>query len=82
MLADLRNGRCIELSPTGRNICYTHDFKGSLPGLYKRGLVNTQMVMVDGKEILSVYITREGITFLENFEADAGTPQEQTKLSG
>lgn len=82
MVTDLRNGRFIELSSTGRNICNTDDFKGSLPGLYKRGFVNTQMQTVQGKEILTVYITREGITFLEKFHADDKRPQEQAKLSG
>lgn len=71
MLADLRKGREIELSMTGRNICNTDDFKSSLPGLYKRGFVNTQMVELDGKRIVRVYITMEGISFLNTYEADA-----------
>ena len=81
MLADLRNGRAIELSKTGRNICNTDDFKGSLPGLYKRGFVNTQMAAVDGKEILRVYITMEGISFLNRYEADIKKMEEQVGSS-
>ena len=59
MLAQLRTGRAIELSKTERNICVADDFKESLAGLYRRGFVNTKMVMPDGKEIFSAYITRQ-----------------------
>jgi hypothetical protein len=65
MLAQLRRGRAIELSKTERNICVTDDFKESLSGLYRRGFVNTKMVMPDRKEILSVYITQAGKFFLD-----------------
>jgi hypothetical protein len=71
MLDQLRKGRAIELSKTAKNICGTDDFKGSLTGLHRRGFLNTQMVIVDGKEILSVYITPEGISFLNKYEEDA-----------
>ncbi len=65
MLAQLRSGRSIELSKTGRNICCPDDFKGSLEGLYRRGFVNTKKVMLNGKEIIHVYITQAGKTFLD-----------------
>jgi hypothetical protein len=71
MLADLQKGRSIELSQNGRNICNTDDFKGSLPGLYRRGLVDIKMVVTDGKEVLSVYVTKSGISFLARYEQDA-----------
>ena len=71
MLAQLRRGRAIELSETERNICIVDDFQGSLAGLYRRGFVNTKMVMLDGKEILSVYITQAGIHLLDRYEEDA-----------
>ena len=71
MLADLQKGRSIELSNNGRNICNTDDFKGSLPGLYRRGLVDIKMVMLDGKEVASVYVTEPGISFLARYEEDA-----------
>jgi hypothetical protein len=69
MLAQLRRGRAIELSKTERNICVADDFKGSLAELYRRGFVNTKMVMLDGKEILSVYITQAGKFFLDQEDA-------------
>jgi hypothetical protein len=71
MLADLQKGRSIELSKNERNICGTDDFKGSLTGLYRRGLVDIEMVMIDDKEIISVYITKSGISFLDRYEEDA-----------
>ena len=34
-------------------------------GALRRGFVNTKMVMLDGKETLSVYITQAGKFFLD-----------------
>jgi hypothetical protein len=70
MLAQLRRVRSIELSKTERNICIEDDFKESLAGLFRRGFVNTKMVMLDGKEILSVYITQAGRFFLDKYHED------------
>ena len=69
MLAELRKARAIELSRTEKNICVADDFKGSLARLSRRGFVNTRMVMLDGKEILSVYITQAGKFFLDQQDA-------------
>ena len=71
MLADLQKGRSIELAKDGRSVCNIDDFKGSLPGLYRRGLVDIKMAVTDGKEVLSVYVTKSGITFLARYEEDA-----------
>jgi hypothetical protein len=68
MLVQLRAARSIELAKTGRNICLPDDYKGSLAGLYRRGFVNTQKKVFNGKEIVSVYITQPGINFLEKYE--------------
>ncbi len=70
MLRQLQAGRAIELSENAINICFLKDFKGSLSGLYKRGLVNTKRVTVDGKEIVGVYITQAGIALLERYEEE------------
>ncbi len=70
MLKQLQAGRAIELSKIGRTICVLKDFNGSLSGLYRRGLVNTKMIMVDGKEILGVFITQSGIDLLKRYEED------------
>lgn len=68
MLRQLKAGRAIELSENGRRICVLEDFNGCLGGLYRRGLVSTKMVMVDGKEIIGVVITQSGIDFLRRCE--------------
>jgi hypothetical protein len=70
MVSHLRRGRVIELSKTGRNICVSDDFKSTLPGLYKRGLVSIKMMKLDGKDILGVSITREGVSFLNKYAED------------
>ncbi len=69
MLAQLQRGRAIELSKSERNICVADDFKGSLASLCKRGFVNTKTEMLDGKEILSVYITQAGKFLLDKEDA-------------
>ena len=71
MLAQLRRGRAIELSTNERNICIEDDFKGSLAELFRRGLVSTKMVMLDGKETLGVYITQAGKIYLDTHHEDA-----------
>jgi len=70
MLTQLRDGRAIELFGTDRNICFADDFKGSLAGLYRRGFINIKMVVLNGKEVQSVFITRQGIDFLNKYEED------------
>ena len=70
MLAQLQRGRAIELSKTGKNICVEDDFKGTLADLCRRGFVNTKMVVLDGKEILSVYITQAGKFLLDEYQED------------
>jgi|KBSSwiStaDraftv2_1062776.scaffolds.fasta_scaffold13480_2 hypothetical protein len=65
LLAELRKARAIELSRTEKNICVADDFKGSLAELCRRGFVGTKMVILDGKEILSVYITQAGKLLLD-----------------
>ena len=69
MLTQLQRGRAIELSKTEKNVCVADDFKGSLSELCRRGYVNTKTVMLDGKEILNVYITQAGKFLLDKYQA-------------
>ncbi len=69
MLTQLRKVRASELSATEKNICVADDFKGSLRALLGRGLVNTKMIMLEGKEVLSVFITGAGKAFLDKEDA-------------
>jgi hypothetical protein len=67
MLAQLQRVREIELSKTG-DISVADDFKGSLQELCRRGFVSTKMVIRDGKEMVSVYLTEAGKLLLNNYE--------------
>ena len=67
MLAQLQRAREIELSKTG-NFCVAEDFKESLQELCRRGFVSTKMVIRDGKEMVSVYLTEAGKLLLNNYQ--------------
>ncbi|HEV8083063.1 MAG TPA: hypothetical protein VGP55_07690 [Chitinophagaceae bacterium] len=69
MIVQLQSARAIELSaPNGDRIITDSDFKGSMGGLFRRGLINTRMVMFQGKSTLQVYITEKGIDTLARYE--------------
>jgi len=70
MYTHLREARSIELSKTCRNILRVEDFDGTLPGLYNRGLIDVKMIIVDGKQIVGVEITKSGIRLLERYQKD------------
>lgn len=44
---------------------FAEEMKSSLPGLYKRGLIETKMEIVNEKKILCIYVTELGKKFLE-----------------
>ena len=73
MIVHLQIARAIELSQTQRNICTTDDFKGTFPGLYNRRLIDIKVVLLNGDEILSVYITEPGINFLNEYKKKSKT---------
>ena len=52
----------------GGNPCVQEDVKGSLAALYKRGLVDTKMMDVNGKKILSIVLTEAGENYLKNLD--------------
>lgn len=51
-----------------KDLCPQELFKGTLSGLYRRGLVSTRKVTVNGKEILAVFITSSGIDVLDEYD--------------
>ncbi len=59
--------RSLELSENVDDIGLMHHFRGSLPGLYWRGFINSREVTLKGKEIMSFYLTNSGIDFLNDF---------------
>jgi len=67
MIKKLRD--CYEKqSKNGSLPCMEEDLKGSLAALYKRGLVDTRLQNVNGKQLLSVVVTDAGIKFLESLD--------------
>ena len=42
------------------------EMKSSLPGLYKRGLIETKMEVINNKKLLCIYVTEMGKKFLED----------------
>ena len=66
MLQKLRDCSEKEIKSNGANPCLQEDLKGSLSGLYKRGLVSTKVAEVNGKKLLCLFITDEGKRFLKN----------------
>lgn len=44
--------------------CLAEEMKSSLPGLYKRGLIETRMEIVNEKKLLCIYVTDRGKKFL------------------
>lgn len=68
MLDKLRKCREINLSNNPINPCTEKELSGSLAGLYKRGFVNTRMVNINGKQLLTIYVTEKGIAFLNSKE--------------
>ena len=44
--------------------CLAEEMKSSLPGLYKRGFIETKMEVVNDKKLLCIYVTDTGKNFL------------------
>ena len=48
--------------------CLPEDMKSSLAGLYKRGFIGTKMEHMNNKNILCIYVTDLGKTFLSAYD--------------
>ena len=64
MIIKLRECRRLELNAKTGQLCPPEHFSSSLPGLYSRGLINMKRYSVDGKELMGVYLTQNGINCL------------------
>lgn len=59
MLGNLKD--CLEKSSNNSKLpCLPEDMKSSLAGLYKRGLIETKMELVNHKKVLCIYVTESG----------------------
>ncbi len=74
MIEKLKECNEKELSYGGKVPCLPEEMKSSLAGLYKRGLINTRMEILNNKKQLCIYVTDEGKDFLKKLEA---TPQKK-----
>lgn len=52
----------------GKVPCLPEDMKSSLAGLYKRGFIGTRMQKINNKNILCIYVTELGKSFLSDYE--------------
>lgn len=68
MIRQLKEARESQLSAEENQVITPGHFKGTLAGLYKRGIVKTRKAVQDGKYVESVYITLTGLRFLEEHE--------------
>lgn len=66
----IRAGHIQQGESTTERVRTAEDFKGCLSGLYKRGLLDTEMVHANNKKLMMVYLTAAGLSFLQRYEAD------------
>jgi hypothetical protein len=64
MIEKLRG--CLEKESlnNGKVPCLPEEMKSSLSGLYKRGFIGTKMEVINNKNILCIYVTDLGKSFL------------------
>jgi hypothetical protein len=72
MLTKLLHCRQIELEG---QYCLPDDIKYALAPLYKRGYIELKRTKVNGREIMAVFTTPEGVNYLEHSKADQAIPQ-------
>ena len=51
--------------------CLPDEMKSSLAGLYKRGLIETRMEVINNKKQLCLYVSEAGKDFLKRLENSA-----------
>ena len=68
MIEKLRDCHDKVINSGGAHPCLQEDLKGSLGGLYRRGLVNTVIQDVNGKKLLCLVLTDTGIALLKKLD--------------
>lgn len=74
MLERLRSCREMESRPD--QPCLPKHFGASFAGLYRRGMVGLKPALVDGREMMVVYITPAGHALLEKRDRKEGMEDE------
>lgn len=72
MIAKLKECYEKELASSEKIPCLPDEMKSSLAGLYKRGLIETRMEIVNNKKQLCLYVSEAGKNFLKQLE-NSGT---------
>ena len=54
-----------ESNNDGKIPCLLEEMKSSLAGLYKRGLINTRMDVINNKNQLCIYVTETGKKYIK-----------------
>jgi hypothetical protein len=68
MIAKLKECQEKELASNEKIPCLPEEMKSSLAGLYKRGLIETRMEVVNNKKQLCLYVSESGKNFLKQLE--------------
>jgi hypothetical protein len=69
MIEKLKQCRQIEKDLSASKPCTIEDMTYALAPLYKRGLVDVKKKLVDNKVLHCVFVTKDGIDFLEKLES-------------
>ena len=59
---------CYEKEMISKSPSLAEEMKSSLPGLYKRGLIDTRLETIKNKKLLCIYVTDLGKRFLADLE--------------
>ena len=68
MIGKLRECFEKELHSNEKIPCFPEEMKSSLAGLYKRGLIDTRMEIVNNKKQLCIFVTESGKRLLQEME--------------
>ncbi len=71
MIEKLKECHEKELNNSEEAPCLPEEMKSSLAGLYKRGLIDTRMDLVNNKKQLCIYVTESGKKFIKELESSS-----------
>ena len=72
MIEKLKECRQKELSSNEKIPCLPEEMKSSMAGLYKRGLIDTRMEIVNSKKQLCIFVTESGKRLIKQLEETPG----------
>ena len=75
MIAKLRECHEKELASGEKVPCLPDEMKSSLAGLYKRGLIETRMEIINNKKQLCLYVSEAGKNLIKQLENSTPAPK-------